>query len=161
MAKKANHLLIYTGGIPTEPEVNSLFEEIGVPEIGQVITYIEVERIIGATRKQSRWGSVVTAWRKRLERQHNILLKCPGDHTFRAMTAEERIADGIQRIKQGMKQAIRGAYIISTTNLELVDEDHRKAADHALRTEAAMKFAFMTEARKFELPDTSVSSNGN
>jgi hypothetical protein len=62
---------IFKGGVPTKIEVDALMENIDARH-GTIVSFDEIERVIGVTRDKARFRSVVEAWRKRLFREKLI-----------------------------------------------------------------------------------------
>lgn len=131
------NLVIFNGGISTEPEVNALIEKFGVPEPNAEIPYSEVEKVIGVDRKKSRWASVTTAWRNRLEREHNVLLEAVPGEGFRAMTPDDRIVYSGKKYKHGIKAITRALVVVQKTDLAQLIDENKRAATHI--SDAAFK----------------------
>lgn len=84
---------LYFGGIPTEPDVRKLMESYPVDGMkpGDLIGYEEIGTVIMEKVRSSRWKSVTTAWRKKLEDESKILLKCISDKmAFKVLNDDEK-----------------------------------------------------------------------
>jgi len=68
---------ILFAGLPTGPDVQNLIDTLGMPNEGDHIPYADVEAVLGLTRKSDphRWASVTGAWKRRVEREANVILK--------------------------------------------------------------------------------------
>mgnify|MGYP001320418575 CR=1 FL=1 len=145
--------LTFNGGVPTDPEVNDLMEEIGVPRPGDIIPYTRIEAIIKTTRKRARWISVTTAWRKRLDRDHNILLKAVPNEGFEVLDNSGRVNFGGKLYKESLRRMGRAVKVVSTTDRSGLNDDEKRAADHIQKTGAQLRLVAQTAARDLSYPD--------
>lgn len=155
--------IIFNGGVSTEPEVNELIAQIGVPQPGDQISYNRITEIIKAPRRTSRWASVVTAWRKKLERDHNIVFSAVPNEGFQAMNNSERVNYGCKKFDLGFKAIERGIVVIQKTDRAGLSDDEKKAADYVVNIGATVRGIERTSSRKQILPeiDRAVATNGN
>jgi len=152
--------LIFNGGRSTEPEVNDLIEQIGVPSVGEQIPYTQIEAIIKVRRRTFRWNSIIIAWRKRLEREHNILLKAVPNEGYEVLNNSGRINLGGKFFKEGLRRVGRAVKVVSCTSRDGLSDQEKKAADHIQTTGAAIHLSAQTAARQLTYPDPEVKSNG-
>lgn len=152
--------LIFNGGISTEPEVNELFEKFGIPIAGQQFSYREIETVLRISRTATRWKSVVGAWRKRLFRQHNILLKAIPNEGFQAMGNSERVTFSSGLFKGGLKRLSQAATVASSTDRTGLSDEEKAAADHIQKTGANLRLAAQTAARQLVYPELDKPGNG-
>lgn len=145
--------VIFNGGVSTEPEVNELIEKLGVPSPGAQISYAQIEAIIGAKKGSGRWSSVITSWRKRLDRQYNLLLLAVPNEGFQVMTGSERINEAGKKFKTGMKRIERAVLVVQKTDRAGLSDDEKKAADFIQNTGASLRAAERLAARKITYPE--------
>ena len=67
-------------GIPTKLDVDKLIQRFGIPEENATFTWEEIAETIGQEKGTYRFKTVVTAWRRQLEQDHNVLLFAPGQN---------------------------------------------------------------------------------
>lgn len=112
-------------GRPTKIDVDKLISRFGVPEENETILWKEIEDVTGLSKQEYRFGTVLTAWRKHLEREYDILLYAiPG--------VGLAVADGNTKID------------IAARKIELGDGQKRKWVERAYR----VKSASLDETRK-------------
>lgn len=145
--------IIFNGGISTEPEVNDLIEKIGIPTPGQQISYKTIGEIAKATRGTGRWNSITLAWRKRLERQHNILLIAVPNEGFQAMNNSDRVNEAGKKFKTGLKRIERAVIVVQKTDRAGLSDDEKKAADFIQNTGASLRAAERLAARSLAYPE--------
>lgn len=138
----------FNGGIPTEPEVNELIEQIGIPAVGDKITYKRITEIIGVERNTGRWASVITAWRKRLDRQHNILLQAVANEGYEVLSNSGRVNYGGKLYNEGLRRVERAVKVVTRTDRAGLNDEEKKTADHIQRTGATVRLSALTAARQ-------------
>lgn len=87
MTDKANSKLFF-GGVPTGPDVDRIFEALGVPEPG-IVGHETLAAIIGEEPASSRYRTVVKAWRDRLFNDHNVATDHERGIGVKVLTPEE------------------------------------------------------------------------
>lgn len=144
---------LFLGGIPTAPDVEKLLAALGVPQIGQVITYSQVSQVIALDANQSRFRTVTTAWRSQLYRTHNLLLEAVTRTGFRVLDGSQRVTHSSKRFKRGLKVIRRAGDIASKTAVAGLTPDELKARDHVASVATSLQLAAAVQARKLrELP---------
>jgi len=143
----------FFGGVPTDIEVKQLSEKFGVPVAGQVIKYQEISDAIGVQRVDGRWQSVVSAWRKKLERENNIIMKAIDNIGFEALNAAGRVELSAKVFKQAVRRTGRAANIAAQTNRAELNEDQKRVCDHIQNTGAALRLAAAQASRQIKWDD--------
>lgn len=143
----------FFGGVPTDIEVKQLADKFGVPKTGQVVKYEEISAVIGCQRTDSRWQSVVTAWRKKLERESNVIMKAIENIGFEALTASGRVEFSAKVFKQAIRRTGRAANIAAKTNRSELNEEQRKVCDHIQNTGASLRLAAAQASRQINWDD--------
>ena len=59
---------------PTKIDVDKLIARFGVPQENETILWSEIIETTGLEKQEYRFGTVLTAWRKHLEQNHDIIL---------------------------------------------------------------------------------------
>lgn len=142
----ANGVLRF-GGMPTDAEVNMLMERFGVPQEDKPIPYTEITATLRYEKESNRWGTVVDAWRRRLERDHNVILKAGGGQ-FVAMTPSDRITHSGSRVKSGVRRIRKAGSIVASTDRGRLSEQDKARADHITIVTAALSHAALEQTRK-------------
>jgi hypothetical protein len=89
---------LHFGGMSTDPEVKRLREQYPAAMLqpGFTIHYDDISTIIGVEYGQTRWDTVVDAWRRKIEKEDNVvLLPERGLRRFRVASPEDRVRDGL------------------------------------------------------------------
>jgi len=107
---------MFFGGVPTAPDVKRIEDALGVPKEGTTIAWKHLEGIILCARTEYRFSSVVTAWRKKLEREHSVLMIAEAGTGLKAATPDERIDWSARKVKAGRRAIVRGASVALTTD---------------------------------------------
>lgn len=153
---KLRGFLLYRGSIPTDIDVDKLFEVLGIPTAGEVITYSRITEITGIDRKNNRWVSVTGAWRKRLQNDHGIILKAAPNEGFNVLDDNgktDTIVDYVKRARNSFKKADKVAFNVDRQKLT---DDRRATFDHYGRIRAALELAEATAAKQLDYPDPQV-----
>jgi hypothetical protein len=151
----------FNGGISTEPEVNDLIEQIGIPVPGDQISYLRISEIIKVKKGTSRWSSVVSAWRKKLERQHNVILGAVPNEGYEVLSNSGRVNLGGKFFKESLRRMGRAVKVVTSTDRAGLSDDEVKAAEHIQKTGASLRLAAQTAARQLAYPDPEVKPGGN
>lgn len=143
----------FFAGLPTEIDVRALVERFGVPEVGAVIGYPEVEAVIKCKHGSYRWGTVTHAWRKQLYKLHNVVFRAR-DGEFTALNAEERVDLGGDRVQRGFREFRKAHVLVSATDVSQLSDEMRAKADHIKSTTAtAIQSARAVSRKKASVPE--------
>jgi hypothetical protein len=136
-------------GIPTDPDVRLLLARYGVPAEGWLIAHRELEEVLGVDRRSHRYGTVIAAWRKRLQDEHNVVLIAVPGVGYKVGTPDDRVEHGSRRIRTGQRITRRAYRVIGTTDLARASEPNRKQAERDLAVARAIIAAAQAEAKRF------------
>ena len=145
--------LTFNRGIPTDVDVRKLEERFGVPAPGDMIGYDDITDTLKVGRDQNRWRSVVVAWRKKLDREHNILLKAVSNEGFRAMDGHARVDFSGRTYKGGLRRIVKAATIAARTDSAGLTPGELKTRDFIQNAGAVIRGAAATAARQLTYPD--------
>jgi hypothetical protein len=154
--KKMGKGKIYFGGIPTGPDVNRLVDAFKVQEmnLGDLIPYEKVSEIIGQGQNSSRWRSITNAWRKKIENEHNIIIRCDNEKpAFRLIKEGEKVKYSSEKICSAAKAARRSLAILTVVNLKELTEDERKTFDFNTTRSGSMISSAQLRSGKNHLPE--------
>ena len=118
----------FQDGMPTGPDVEKLLKAFPELSNGDRIEYQSVKKLLNLDWRSNRWKSVTDAWRKRLEIDHGIIIKCDDGKAFYAATPGQ-ISSSIYGVLMGvgrkLKRTRRKAIRVNTD-----DEAQRLVLDH-------------------------------
>jgi hypothetical protein len=134
-------------GIPTAPAVTKLCEAF--PEIapGDVVTYEQIERVLGLDRYSDRAKTVIQAWKAWLFDMSNVLLDNVPGVGYKHIVAGERIGYTSRKVKAGLRRVKHAGAVASTTPDDGLSSTERLARDHFTHATAALQQAFWNEKR--------------
>jgi hypothetical protein len=107
---------LFLGGVPTAPDIKAIEDAVGLPGEGALVSWEMLEKILNKNRGEHRFKTVVTAWRKKLMRDHNVLMVARGGEGLVAATPDERIDYGSRQQKIGVRHIRRGAVVAALTD---------------------------------------------
>lgn len=149
---------VYFGGIPTEPDIKRLTEAFKVQEMnpGDTIDYEEVAIVIGQAVKSSRFRSVTTAWRKRVENDFSIIIGCSPDplkKSFCILSESEKVDLSGKKLRSAVRLARRSYKIASFVDVKKLNEEEKKTLDHYAAKSASVIAAAQLRSGKNNLPE--------
>lgn len=135
-------------GMPTTVDVDRLIEAFGVPDAGALIPYEDVESALTLSRQQARFRTVTNAWRRRLEREHNLVIEAETNKGFLVLTNRDRVGHSARYFRSGLRRVgVAGRRAASTSRTGL-SADEVKALDHVSNVAASFRMQAALEARK-------------
>ena len=142
----------FFGRIPTTPDVNNLCAKYPDLKEGQVVRYEDIEAIIGAKKADNRFVSVVVAWRKKLERESNLIFVTMPKVGFKVAAPHERVDLSSRKVKSGTKAIIKGATIASSTDRSRLTQEQRRVCDHISKAATSIQLATRIAPKPLEVP---------
>lgn len=139
-------------GIPTAPDVKKLTDKFNSLAVGDFISYKNIEQTIGALHGTGRWATVVTAWRKQLFRELNIILIPEPGKGFKVANPEERVHLSSSRFTSGMRKVKFSKTVAATTPAEELTPELARARTHLIAVGAALELAARTQAKELAYP---------
>ena len=127
---------MFFGGMPTGPDVRKLMKAFAALSEGDEITHESVESVLEIVRRDSRYKTVTTAWRRQLLKDRNIELAAIANIGFRALTPSERVSGAVAGIRYGVRKVARS--VNKVTSVETTDpllihkRDHMRKLGNAL-----------------------------
>lgn len=141
---------LFLGGVPTEPDVTKLLKTFGVPKVGDEFTYEHIAETIGVPIKSYRFRTVTWAWRKILDKQHNLIVGAVQARGFVVLDNKQRVTFSAVRFKRGLKAVRRGSCVASRTDTAGLTPEECRSRDHIVATGSMLQLAAATEARKLK-----------
>lgn len=143
---------LFRGGVPTDPDIEKLRKQIGVPKENQVLTFDELEKILGEHKKSSRFSTVVQRWKNLMNREHNIVFGPVRSVGIIALPPNERVQYSAGKYRFGLRQVGKAGIITATTDRSKLSDENQRVADHIQRSVAAIKLAAATSSKQQALP---------
>lgn len=120
---------VFSGGVPTDPEVRALrdaFPDSSL-NIGDVIAYEEVEKIIGSSKASNRFRAVTTRWRGMVERESGrIVIGTEAGVGFKVLDNVQKIDLGNSKLASAVRSS-RRAYVL-TARVEVAELSEEEKA---------------------------------
>ena len=145
---------VFRGGIPTKIDVDKLIERFGVPHEGQVITFEDLQEALPDLQFRSyRWNTVIAAWRKHLEKKHNVILGSKRGEGLVALPPEGRIDLATGKYSTGIKLTDRAAVLAIKTDRARLTPESKRTADFLRNAGAQIRLVVATAAKELAYPD--------
>lgn len=129
---------VFFGGIPTDIEVAKLEEAFGTPDEGVVLNYEDIDGVLGMSRDEARWRSVVGAWRKKLLREKNLTSRGVRNEGILFHNASQRVDHLKGRARQEVRRLVETNRLADTTPTKDLEMHERRSLDGVSRLTAAM-----------------------
>jgi hypothetical protein len=120
---------VFFGGIPTEPDVKKLINTFDVRKMtpGCTIEYSEVAEVIEQKKDSSRWRTVTSSWRKRLEKDHGIFLDCDSvKQAFCVLSEGGKVGLSGRKLRSAVSAARRSYIISGQVDVKQLNEDEKR-----------------------------------
>lgn len=140
----------FFGGIPTDVDVEMITKAIGVPKVGDKVTYAQIESVLRLKRTENRFITVVSAWRRKMDREHNLLMKAIPGMAFEVLDASGRVDLSSKVFKQALKRTGKAVAIAARTDRKELTEEEKKVCDHIQRTGATLRLEASKAARQID-----------
>lgn len=143
---------IFFGGVPTGPDVKRIIEAWPPADMapGVVIHFSSIGDLIGINSESSRFRTVTERWRREMEKDHGILLGCPGDKTFVVLDDYGKVDLIKKKVTSAFKSSRRALRVSTHVDRRNLDDEGRLVLDHQRR--CAGQIAAMKQTRKKSLP---------
>lgn len=133
-------------GVPTDIDVRLLRDKFGVPEIGAEIDHRVIEETISHRRETFRYKTVVTVWRKKLLRDHNILLTPVPTVGYVVAGNKQRVDHCSRKSKSAVRLIVKSSAIAERTDEKGLDEKDIVLRRRMAMNGAAVRLAMATTA---------------
>lgn len=142
----------FFGRIPTTPDVNNLCAKYPDLKEGQVIAYGDIEAVVGAKKGTGRFTSILVAWRRKLERDSNLILVSIPKVGLKVANPSDRVDLSSRKVKSGTKAIIKGATIASGTDRSRLTQEQRRVCDHISKAATSIQLATRIAPKPLEVP---------
>lgn len=144
------------GGMPTDIDVERLRQELGVPRPGDTVPYKKIEDVLHLPRTANRWKSVVGAWRRRLYRENNVMMKAMPNEGYRVLDNHGRVDHGMRTYKGGLRRVYGASVEAVRIERAGLDASEVRTLDHIASVGAQLRLTAITAARQLRYPDPEV-----
>ncbi len=124
---------VFGGGVPTEPDVKRLMEAFPSLTPGTILKHGQVSEVIGVTWRTSRYRTICSAWRHRLKREQNVVVRSLPGVGYVVRAEAERVNDAIGDGRRGVRTIGRAVRDIGLVKTEKLPENEQARALHARR----------------------------
>jgi hypothetical protein len=128
---------LYLGGLPTEPDVRRLREELALRE-GDEVTHEQIEAILNLPRTSDRYRTITNVWRVRMLKDENMEIAAVPGVGFRCLVPAERVDENVKRFQRGTRQQGRSLNRMRRIHPDTLDHVSKTKLDHAARLGAAV-----------------------
>jgi hypothetical protein len=139
---------VWRAGVPTAPDVDAMMARWGSVKIGDVIAHSEIERAIGARRSTDRYQTVVTAFRRRLERDQNVVLGAVPGVGYKVLSDAERVDAGYGKLATSGRAVRRAGTLAQGVESQDLTPEYRARATHLVAVSATIAGAMRTQAKR-------------
>ena len=135
-------------GISTEPEVDLLIKRFGTLKEGELVPYREIALVAKTPIMTERFRTVLDAWRRRLERAHNVVTAARPGQGIVALPPDGRIYYAQSNIQSAARKIRKSARRAELTDVHRLSPDLQRSRDAILGVAATMRLAARTAPKK-------------
>jgi len=132
---------------PTKIDVDKLIDVFGIPTPGDMVEYSDIEKSINVERNTHRWASIVTAWRKKLYRENNVLFEAVANKGYLCLDDKDRVSYGSRKVVGGRKAIMKGVNVVMATDTKNLDDETKELYNHIIAIPNRLKLASLTESK--------------
>jgi hypothetical protein len=142
---------IFDAGLPTEPDVDRLIKELGIPKEGKLLPFAAVAGVIQTEIWSTRFKTVTTAWRKRLWNEYDVHIRCDPGRGFVAGSPTDRITDASGQYKSGLRRIGRSGRLAASADESRLSASDKRVREHLMHSASALRLAAATQAKQLKL----------
>ena len=105
---------------------------------GDKVPYKDLEKLLSLDRHSNRFSAVVTSWRKRLYREHNLLTGAVANSHYEVRDPHQRINTATITMKAGIRRIVKSGDLAARTDTTLLDDNEKRTRDHLVRAKASL-----------------------
>ena len=121
---------LFFGGMNVENELKLMDKAFSEAKPGDVIPHEDIEKTINLSRKESRYRTVISRWRRDMLKTKNLDIESRRGEGYAVLTPTERVSSGSRHIGLHNRAMKRTFYRVSTIPREQLDSTEAKTADH-------------------------------
>lgn len=139
-------------GRPTAPHVDKIFARVKEMKEGEVITHLELTKIIGEDKDTQRYRTIVAAAKRRVFRELNIELKSVAGEGYRNPIGFDQLRSGVGTIASGVRRIGRGVKVGAVISDDrLPNPNHRAARDRIVMQGNYLQQIAKTKRKELQL----------
>ena len=142
----------FVTGIPTAPTIERLRKRFGVPAPGTLLSYTDIAEVAETEVHSHRFNSVVTAYRKKLYRESNIVLRAVANEGYEVLDSHGRVHEFTRGFKSGIIKTRRAADMAVATDETGLSEEEKRTRLFVFNTAGTLQLAVATAAKQLKLP---------
>jgi len=143
--------VIWSAGIPTAPDVDAILEKYRLTCPGDGVRHDQIESLLNIKRNTHRYRSIITAVKRRLERERNLILAAMPGIGFTVLDNNERVDAGSNKMHMAGRAARRAVVLANGATRTELDAEHQAKADHMVVVSATILGALRTQARELNI----------
>lgn len=146
-------------GRPAGPDVEAIIKEVPVAglAVGVVVSYARIAEIIHEGVGSNRFRTVTASWRKRLERNNNIVFGTIANEGFVVLDPPQRVEFSSSRLSGGLRKIRAGARVAAQTPENDLTEDEKRTRNYVLVVGGSVQQIMQSERKKLAYKVVSVS----
>ena len=135
-------------GRPTQPDVKLIIDKYPSMKPGDEVLYEEVEKIIQTPRNSTRFKTVTNAWRKRMDREHDIFIGVIPNKGFVVEVPSESVYDTKRGIRSGLRRITKSGSKAARINRKQLSAEESRTADHVIAVSAKLVEVHNADVRR-------------
>ncbi len=150
-------------GVPTDLDVRRLDETFGTLNVGDEISYDEIDSALGIARSTSRWRTVTAAWRCRVQRARHLVVGCNPGVGFVILDDSGKLDASARKLRSGLRSCRRSVKVAAFVDRGKLGAEERDRYDHTTKVASAVLMAASNEAKRFQpsLPQKQLGERQN
>lgn len=137
---------IFFGPNTTGPEVEKLIEAIQLEE-GMIVQHASIEAAIGVEHHESRYRTIVNAWRKRLIRERGVDLHPALGLGYEVLTSARRLEIAVAKLKGSTRKDRAALHLLGRIDQERLTDEQKVTYGVAV-TQTSTRVQAGTQAMK-------------
>lgn len=148
---------LFNRGIPWSADILRIIEKYPNLTDDLTIPIKDVESCIQEPHTASRFQGVTSAWRRKMERENNVIIKrtklVDGTKVFLVLNNKGRVKIGNSGYKSGLKKVVVAGKRMQRTGQDGLSIDELRQRDHVAKMAATIACTASVEAKRIEYPD--------
>lgn len=128
---------MYFGGIPTSPDVNRIRESFPDSSLS-VVTYEEIEKVLGCDRGTNRFKAVTNRWRKLVEKESGKVIGVEAGKGFKVLNETEKLDLGCQKFASAVRLGRRSFVVTGLVDRKGLSSEDASRLDHMQKRAASV-----------------------
>lgn len=117
--------------------------------VGELITYKDLEKLLGVKRHSPRWIAVISRWKRILLVRSVVLVTVRGEG-YQIADNRQKLDTSTRTLKSGFKRIVHAGRVANVTGKEGLTEDQIRARDHQRQISAQLQAAMMVAPKALD-----------